>query len=108
VEQQTPGARKPEEHISLRGPSPAESVQPAKPQPARRYEEPILATDAAEIRKKVNAAITEGDYYYENGEYDRAIATYQAGLAADPGNAQLTQKIGKARNAKATEASTPQ
>jgi serine/threonine-protein kinase len=99
---------KPEGQISVPGPPPAENVQPAKPQPVGRREKPTPATDTAAIRKKVNAAITEGDYYYDNGEYDRAIASYQRGLDADPGNAQLAQKIAKARKAKATETSVPQ
>jgi serine/threonine-protein kinase len=106
--QQTPTVNKPEGQVSVPAPAPAENVQPAKRQTVGRHEKPTPATDTAEIRKKVNAAITEGDYYYDNGEYDRAIAAYQAGLAADPGNAQLSQKIGKARKAKATETSVPQ
>jgi serine/threonine protein kinase len=59
--------------------------------------------DAGELQKKISAAKTEGDLYFENGEYDNAISAYQNGLKADPTNAELLQKIQKARNAKATE-----
>jgi serine/threonine protein kinase len=58
---------------------------------------------AAELARQINAAKTEGDLFYENGEYDNAINTYQAGLNVNPKNAELLQKIRKARNAKATE-----
>jgi serine/threonine-protein kinase len=107
-------------HAPPPNPAPQETTVPAKPQPSApapsvnnpsvRPPTPrsVPVTDRAELRKKVNAAITEGDYYYDNGEYDRAISTYQGGLAADPGNAQLREKIRKAKNAKTTESSAPQ
>ena len=63
---------------------------------------------AAEIRKKVNAAIAEGDTYYDDGKYDRAIALYEAGLAVDPKNTQLPQEIQRAKAAKAAESAVPQ
>jgi serine/threonine-protein kinase len=68
---------------------------------------PTAATETKitpeQLAKQINAAKTEGDLFYENGEYDNAIAAYQKGLKLDPKNAELLQKIQKARNAKATE-----
>jgi hypothetical protein len=109
----TPTVQK-DEPISTPGTSPGtvDSPAPRVPGPSAgtlsKPAEPTPRTNAAEIQKQVNAAATEGDFYYENGEYDRAIATYQVGLGDDPGNTQLTQKIQKARNAKATENSSAQ
>jgi hypothetical protein len=90
-------------------------LRPSKPAVTPRTEtgfpaEPTRSSTgsgAEEVKKKVNAAITEGDFYYENGEYDRAIATYQEGLAADTSNVELSQRVQKAGNAKATESSAP-
>jgi hypothetical protein len=59
--------------------------------------------DTGELQKKISAARTEGDLYFENGEYDNAISAYQNGLKADPTNAELLKKVQRARNAKATE-----
>lgn len=47
--------------------------------------------------------MTEGDFYYENGEYDDAIKCYQRGLKFDGANVELRQKIRRAQKAKATE-----
>jgi len=60
-------------------------------------------TNNPDATKKVEALLTEGDAYYQNGDYDNAIATYQRGLALEPGNAELLGKIAKAKNAKAAE-----
>jgi len=59
--------------------------------------------DTGELEKKITAAKTEGDLFFENGEYDNAISAYQNGLKADPTNAELLKKIQRARKAKATE-----
>lgn len=72
----------------------------AKPPPPKPAASQI---DSVERQKQINAAKTKGDLYFENGEYDNAISAYQNGLKVDPTNAELLQKIQKARNAKATE-----
>jgi serine/threonine-protein kinase len=83
---------------------PAEGLPAATPRP----EKPAPGTSAAEVRRKVKAAVAAGDSYYHDGEYDRAIAAYEAGLAADSTNAQLRGRIQRAKTAKAAESSVPQ
>jgi serine/threonine protein kinase len=89
---------------------PGKSVVTSEPPSAskRASQEAAKAEPNLETAKKVKAALTEGDFYRDDGDYDRAINAYQTGLAADPGNAQLLQRIQKAKNAKATESSVPQ
>ena len=53
--------------------------------------------------KKVKGHITLGNYYMEQGEYDKAIEEFQAGLRLDPGNAELGSLIKKAQSAKEAE-----
>ena len=57
----------------------------------------------ADRRKQVEAAKRQGDNYYDNGEYDKAINAYQGGLKLDPSNAQLLQALRRAQTAKAAE-----
>jgi lipopolysaccharide biosynthesis regulator YciM len=68
-----------------------------RPQP-----EPPPAKPAVDTRK-VKAAIAMGRLYHERGEYDKAIEEYQQGLAADPTNQDLKDRIAAARRAKAAE-----
>ncbi len=95
TKQRTEGGQRPEPppHGRLRTPVTKPPESPSE----------IHGADTAERRKQINAASTEGDFYYDNGEYDNAIGAYQKGLNVDPSNAELRQKIQKARNAKATE-----
>ena len=51
----------------------------------------------------MEAAKKQGDYYYDNGEYNNAINAYQRGLTLDPSNAQLLRALRRAQTAKATE-----
>lgn len=71
-------------------------------------EKPQAGTERVEIEKKVNAAMAEGDRYYQNGEYDHAVTAYKTGLALDPANNDLRLRIQGAKNAKAAEAALPQ
>ncbi len=57
--------------------------------------------DAAEIK----ASLTEGDFYYENGEYVNAINTYRIGLEKHPGSLKLQQRLKRAQKALDTERS---
>ena len=60
-------------------------------------------TNAADRRKQVEAAKSQGDRYYENGQYDNAINAYQGGMKLDPSNAQLLKALRRAETAKAAE-----
>jgi hypothetical protein len=60
-------------------------------------------TDAADRRKQVEAAKKQGDNYYDNGEYDKAVDAYQGGLKLAPSNAQLLKALRRAQTAKAAE-----
>lgn len=59
--------------------------------------------NAADRPKQVESAKRQGDGYYDNGEYDNAISSYQAGLKLDPSNAGLRKALRRAQNAKAAE-----
>jgi tetratricopeptide (TPR) repeat protein len=45
------------------------------------------------FEKQVEAAKRRGDVYYDNGEYDKAINSYQEGLKLDTPNTQLLKKL---------------
>jgi hypothetical protein len=53
--------------------------------------------------KQITAAVKMGDFFFDRGEYDSAIAEYQRGLGLDPGNRELSGRIERARRAKAAE-----
>jgi tetratricopeptide (TPR) repeat protein len=53
--------------------------------------------------RKIKAAITEGDFLFSKYRYDDAIKAYEEGLKLDPSNAELRQKLERAKNVKATE-----
>jgi serine/threonine protein kinase len=53
--------------------------------------------------KMVNEATTLCQFYYDGGEYDKAIAECQNGLNLDPSNTRLNELIRKVRNAKAND-----
>jgi serine/threonine-protein kinase len=53
--------------------------------------------------RKIKAAVTEGDLWFNKYQYNDAIKAYQKGLILDPSNAELRQKLDRARKAKATE-----
>jgi len=82
---------------------PTESLPPAKPAP----ENPAPRVNAADTSKKVKATLAEGDSYYDDGKYDRAIAAYEAGLAVDRNNTELRQRVQRAKAAEAAESSVP-
>jgi len=88
------------------GPQPGAGQQnPVVQTPAPPLQSPIeRGTNAADRRKQVEAAKRQGDLYYDNGEYDKAINAYRAGLKVEPSNAQLVQALQHAQTAKAAEA----
>jgi hypothetical protein len=65
-------------------------------------------SNSIEIEKQVKGAVTEGDFHYENGEYDEAIKSYQQGLRLDSANVKLRQRIQRAKKSKAVEAAVRQ
>ena len=85
--------------------TPATSRRAAPPKPAATPASTAAAPsdNSREIEKLVKGAVTEGDFHYENGEYDEAIKSYQEGLKLDRANVTLRQKIQRAQKGKATE-----
>jgi serine/threonine protein kinase len=61
--------------------------------------------DIAARTKKINAALTLGDLFYEKGAYDNAVKEYTQGLQADPSNTELHNRVQRALRAKAAEQS---
>jgi tetratricopeptide (TPR) repeat protein len=51
----------------------------------------------------VTSAGSQGDAFYEEGAYEKAIREYQRGLSLDPSNGVLQKKINRARRAQAAE-----
>ena len=74
-------------------PSSAEAFARPENQPPRSAVDP----------RRINAAIKMGDFYFERGEYEKAINEFQQGLALDPSNQELRNRITRARRAKAAE-----
>ena len=56
-----------------------------------------------ERTKAVKAAMFVGDLLFRRGEYDKAIAEYDKGLDAEPGNAELKGRVDRAQTAKNAE-----
>ncbi|HEV3108934.1 MAG TPA: hypothetical protein VGY99_00460 [Candidatus Binataceae bacterium] len=50
--------------------------------------------------------ISEGDAYMRAGKYDLALRKFLMAAVLDPGNANLTQRIARARGAKAVMENT--
>lgn len=65
----------------------------AEAHPDAFYVDPKTAHDP----HKVKSALSLGDFYCREGKYDEAIAAYQDGLSADPGNTELQARVEKAR-----------
>jgi serine/threonine protein kinase len=76
--------------------------QPAPEVVARPQPEPPPAKPAVDS-KKVSAAIKMGEFYFDRGEYEKAIEEFQQGLTLDPSNQDLRMRITRARRAKAAE-----
>jgi serine/threonine-protein kinase len=82
-------------------------VQPPVRQPlpevvTRPQPEPPPARPAVDS-KRISAAIKMGEFYFDRGEYEKAIEEFQQGLALDPSNQDLRIRIARARRAKAAE-----
>jgi serine/threonine-protein kinase len=81
-------------------PLPSQSTTRAHETRVRREVQPQKPTVDA---KQITAAVKMGDFFFDRGEYDSAIAEYQRGLGLDPGNRELSGRIERARRAKAAE-----
>jgi tetratricopeptide (TPR) repeat protein len=76
---------------------PKPAVVTPKPQPAPPPPKPTVDT------KRVNASIKMGQFYFDRGEYEKAIEEFEQGLALDPSNSQLRSNIARAKKAKQAE-----
>ncbi len=77
-----------------------------QPKPQQQTQAPAVTAGSVEPagdRKQIREAITLGDFYRDRGEYDNAIREYKRGLSLDPSNAELRDRIRRARNAKRAE-----
>jgi tetratricopeptide (TPR) repeat protein len=73
----------------------------AQPQPLA--EPPAQPAKPAVDPRKITAAIKMGDFYFERGEYDKAVDEFEQGLALDPSNQDLKNRIARVKSAKAAE-----
>ena len=76
---------------------PKPAVVTPKPQPVPPPSKPTVDT------KRVNAALKMGQFYFDRGEYEKAIEEFDQGLALDPSNSELRSSIARARKAKQAE-----
>ena len=85
-------------------PTPEPTRETHKTKAARRTEAPPPTPPAPQVdATKVKGKITLGNFYFKNGQYDEAIATFQEGLQLDPSNAELQNQLAKALKACQTE-----
>ena len=77
-----------------------EFVKPPVVVERRREPEPVKPVVDT---KRVSAALKMGEFYFERGEYEKAIEEFRQGLALDPSNRELRSRIARARRAKAAE-----
>lgn len=82
---------------------PAANHSLSRPAPTDASVTLAARSNLIEIQKQVKGAVTEGDFHYENGEYDEAIKSYREGLKLDHANAELRKRIQRAQKGKATE-----
>ncbi len=77
------------------GGSPGSIIRP----PASNTPAPISEAGATEVRR----AVAAGDVFYQTGQYDLAIQTYEGPLKDHPKNQLLRSRIERARKAKSAE-----
>ncbi|MGH9430485.1 MAG: protein kinase domain-containing protein [Terriglobia bacterium] len=93
---------------------PVESNSPAAKAPRRPRQENAMAVsnqpsaptrlDTATVARMIGRDLRNGDSLFEMGEYDHAINLYKQGLALDPANKALLDRIARAKRAQAAEA----
>jgi hypothetical protein len=82
------------------------SFIPPKPPVEKRKLSPAPVTPAPRPvvdTKAVNAALKLGQFYFDRGMYEKAIAEFEHGIALDPSNPELRSSIARARKAKQAE-----
>jgi serine/threonine-protein kinase len=78
-------------------------IQP-KPPVVTPKPPPVIPTPRPAVdTKRVNAALKMGQFYFDRGEYEKAIEEFQQGITLDPSNPDLRSSIARARKAKQAE-----
>ena len=98
-----PPVKNPQRRVGMSQTHTGQQFPPVATPAPRSQSPPESGTNAADQRQQVEAAKNQGDRYYENGQYDNAINTYQGGLKLDPSNAQLLKALQRTETAKAAE-----
>ena len=98
-----PLVKNPQRRVGMSQTHTGQQFPPVATPAPRSQSPPESGTNAADQRQQVEAAKNQGDRYYENGQYDNAINTYQGGLKLDPSNAQLLKALQRTETAKAAE-----
>ena len=63
-----------------------------------------INTSHSADQEKISSDIKQGDRFMRGGDYNQALAHFQAALALDPTSRSLRAKVEAVRRAKATEA----
>jgi serine/threonine-protein kinase len=79
-----------------------ETPKPRAATPQPRPEPPPPAKPAVDTRR-INAALKMGQFYFDRGEYEKAIEEFEQGLSLDPSNQELRNRVARARKAKQAE-----
>jgi Flp pilus assembly protein TadD len=64
----------------------------------------VINTSHRTDQEKISSDVKQGDRLMRGGDYDQALAHFQAALALDPTSPSLRAKIEAVRRAKVTEA----
>jgi len=112
TEPEKPSAPKPDTRLPARNPPPPAKAAAASPQagegdsgavPQRPQPGVMVLRKTTVDPKAIKEELTLGRFYYDQGEYDNAMAECDKGLKLDPSNADLQKLLSKIKNAKTTE-----
>jgi serine/threonine protein kinase len=78
-------------------------LHPPRPKSTSRQASP-QNLEAADTAARISKDLRSGDALFELGQYDQAVSRYRDGLAVDPTNKVLLDRIARAKRAKAAEA----
>ncbi|HUK87559.1 MAG TPA: protein kinase, partial [Terriglobales bacterium] len=99
-----PGAKRVSNQMKVRPTveheAPAAAAAESKPPPDRDEER---ARRAQQAGRRARDLVTGGDRQLNDGDYDAAIASFQAALQAEPGNRAARQGLARAQQAKRAE-----
>lgn len=82
--------------VPVSRPAPGATTAP----PIRQFAPPTPSIDT----RAVGAALSLGNFFFDRGEYDKAIEEYQKGLRLDPTNRDLRSRLNRAQKARDAEA----